>query len=674
MDSFFSPAINVLNRFNFRGKFLLVNALVIVTLTGLAGILGTRLWSQVRATQQEQAGVSFLVPAFHAMQGIQKHRGLMVAILAGKTDLQKKADEVAVATDAALKDADTALNAAPVLSTTQAEWKSIRQEWAELLAKGPGMEAGANRIAHSKLVDHLLDHFENVVDASGLLLDTDPDGVYIIDSTFGRLPETLERMGRVRALGNQLLSKKTITDEDRDDLLSLVAGIQARTASVIKALKRAGAHRPELAAGVVRSESEVTPLLDWLAQTAHRDILTGTYATSPTEWYTKSTTAIDSLYTSVFDLFVPDLTHLLADREARLKQTFWFSILATTLVAAIVIYMLAAVSHAVVRAASTMAENAERVAAGDLTGRVHLMSQDELARIGNAFNRMSESVSALLRGARDTADHLIHSAEGLADASHKVASSSAGQSDSASTMAAAIEEMTVSVNHIADSAQDAQREASRAGELSLEGGKVVRQTIDDINQISASVQHSAKIIQELGNNSEEISAIVGTIKEIADQTNLLALNAAIEAARAGEQGRGFAVVADEVRKLAERTTQSTQEIAGMVTSIQQGVQQAVAAMEDGVSRVEAGVARAASAEKAIGQIREGTDHTIASVNQISDSLREQSAASTEIAQRVESIALMAEQNTVYSSETADTAGKLKDLALQLERNIDRFRI
>ncbi len=203
---------------------------------------------------------------------------------------------------------------------------------------------------------------------------------------------------------------------------------------------------------------------------------------------------------------------------------------------------------------------------------------------------------------------------------------------------------------------------------------MVARTVTEMERIASSVRDSATVIQQLGDQSTQISTIVNSIKEIADQTNLLALNAAIEAARAGESGRGFAVVADEVRKLAERTTKATGEITGMVVSIQNGTEKAVTTMQEGVTRVQDGVVLASQAGNAMGQIHAGASQVVNAVADISAALREQGAASTEIARNVERIAQMAEQNSAAVRDTAGTAQRLEGLAQQLRAEVAHFRI
>jgi methyl-accepting chemotaxis protein len=674
MNTFLTPAVRVLNRMSFRGKFTLISLFLVLALGGLGSAFGFKLWSEVRTTRDELAGLRVVVPTLHALQAIQQHRGQMVSILSGRGDLQPRADASAHQAQAALEQAVALLREAPALQPVLPAAQEISKAWNKLVSEGGKMEATANRLAHRKLIEQVLEHVDSLLTTSGLLLDMEADSFFMIDATLANLPDVIERIGRMRAMGNHLLSSKAASEKDREELTALLVTSESRYRYVIRKLLKASEGHPDIHASVSRLEKETGPQIAWLNQTIRSDILAGRYETSPDEWVTRSTATIDALYRNAFDSFLPELEKLLAGREARLLRSFTVSITAAAGVSLLVIYLLTAVAAAIGGAVATLARSAEQVADGQLTVKVELDTRDELQRIAGAFNRMSSSIATLLRGARQTADKLSTAADELAGASHQVAQGSTRQSDAATAMAAAVEEMTVGINHISSNARDAQSEAGEAGRLSSEGSEVVRQTLTDINSISEVVRRSADIVRKLGAHSSKISAIVGTIKEIADQTNLLALNAAIEAARAGEQGRGFAVVADEVRKLAERTAQSTREIADMIGVIQNGARDAVQAMEEGVTRVGEGVERAGQAGDAISQIRDGAGRTMDSINEISDALREQSAASTEIAQRVEGIAQMAEQNSAHSQATARTAGHLKDLAAHLEQDIGRFRL
>jgi len=319
------------------------------------------------------------------------------------------------------------------------------------------------------------------------------------------------------------------------------------------------------------------------------------------------------------------------------------------------------------------AEITRRISDGDLTVNVQLQQGDNSSLLANMRN-MQEQLRNMVGQVLTNAGQLTDAAAHLASSAQQVSVSSQHQSEAASSMAATVEEMTVSFDHVSANAGEAHAIAKRAGDLSSEGGAVVHGAVEEMSKIAEAVNQSAQIIQTLGDHSSQISAIVRTIKDIADQTNLLALNAAIEAARAGEQGRGFAVVADEVRKLAERTTQSTQEISGMIDSIQNSTQSAIASMEEGRSRVDEGVAMACRAGESMDQIRDGAKQVVSEVNDITAALREQSAASNQVAQNVEKIAQMTEENSAAVGEIAHAARDMEHLAGQLQGAVSRFRV
>ena len=234
--------------------------------------------------------------------------------------------------------------------------------------------------------------------------------------------------------------------------------------------------------------------------------------------------------------------------------------------------------------------------------------------------------------------------------------------------------MTVSIGHISDNATDVHNSAVESKEMAHEGAKFAQETISEMNRIVENVNQSSAFMQTLEDQSHKIADIVNVIKEIADQTNLLALNAAIEAARAGEQGRGFAVVADEVRKLAERTKLSTQDIASMIEAIRSGTMKAVESMSHGTVMVNEGMTLVGSTGESMTHIHGGTDKVLAAIDDISTSLREQSCASNEIAKSVEGIARMAEENNSATNDVAVAAEQLRSISYALKESAARFTL
>jgi methyl-accepting chemotaxis protein len=241
-------------------------------------------------------------------------------------------------------------------------------------------------------------------------------------------------------------------------------------------------------------------------------------------------------------------------------------------------------------------------------------------------------------------------------------------------MAASMEQLSVSIDQVHEHATISHDLATRSGEASRDGREVTLSAASEMAAIAEGARQSSIIVAELGGLSADITSIVNVIREIADQTNLLALNAAIEAARAGEQGRGFAVVADEVRKLAERTSSSTKQIGDMIQRIQSGTRRTMDAMESDVARANQGEELARRAGESINQIEQRTSEVVRSVNEIHLALREQSAAARDVAIRVEQIAQMTETNASASRQTSQNATQVSSLAGQLNNLVAGFRV
>jgi len=293
------------------------------------------------------------------------------------------------------------------------------------------------------------------------------------------------------------------------------------------------------------------------------------------------------------------------------------------------------IARSISRSVSQLKETAAELATGNLTQRSSVDSHDELGEISVCFNQVAETLHSVVNRVRSSAHDVSAAAVELRSNAEQIASGSEHVAAEAATVATAGEEMAATSNDIASNCSMAVESANRASQTANSGAAIIQQTVAGMARIAVKVQDSARTVETLGEKSEQIGAIIGTIEDIADQTNLLALNAAIEAARAGEQGRGFAVVADEVRALAERTTRATREIGDMIKSIQAETERAVSAMGEGVSEVEKGTADAARSGEALNEILAQVNEVTGQINQIATAAEEQTATTNEISNNMQ---------------------------------------
>ena len=310
----------------------------------------------------------------------------------------------------------------------------------------------------------------------------------------------------------------------------------------------------------------------------------------------------------------------------------------------------------------------------DLSLRLPAEGSDEISMTARSVNDLLGEFQSVVSRMKDSAAHVSTASEGLATSVAQLSDSVSQQNESTAAMAASVEELAVSVTHISDSSNAAQQISKTSREHAQNGGEVIGKTVAGMVDMTKSLQATAMQVETLGQRSQEIGSIAGVIKEIADQTNLLALNAAIEAARAGEQGRGFAVVADEVRKLAERTGDATTEIANVISAIQTDTQKAVHEMSVVVELANSNAEIARQAGGSIDDIQNGAAEVFNATNDIATALNEQSAANDLIAQQVEVIATMSEKNTVALGGVHQASAEMKQLSDEMHATVDRFKV
>jgi methyl-accepting chemotaxis protein len=332
-------------------------------------------------------------------------------------------------------------------------------------------------------------------------------------------------------------------------------------------------------------------------------------------------------------------------------------------------------SRKLIGAIGAVLGRAKAIAGHDLSGEpLAVRSEDEIGELVRAMNEMQASLTEVIGQVSGSAEHVASASEEISASATQQSQGMTLQKDQTQQVATAMHEMASSVGQISEGSSRAAEAAHKASETARAGGRIVEQTLENMQSISASVTETANKIEALGKNSDQIGKIIGVIDDIADQTNLLALNAAIEAARAGEQGRGFAVVADEVRKLAERTSTATKEIAGMIEGIQQETRSAVEAMQAGTKRVESGVATTRQAGESLREIIASASQVGEMVTQIATAAHQQTSVTEEVNRNLEQITKVTGETASGAQEAAKACQGLSNLAFDLQNAVGQFQI
>ncbi len=310
----------------------------------------------------------------------------------------------------------------------------------------------------------------------------------------------------------------------------------------------------------------------------------------------------------------------------------------------------------------------------DFTQQINLTSSDELGSTAKAFDQLMHRLREIIQQTRDSVEGIANASRTLTASTNRVSAGSMQQMEASTTAASSIEEISVTMSEVASHAKESETLSEISREETRQALSITQQSMQGMNRTAQSIKASGENVERLSKSSEQINGIITVIKEIADQTNLLALNAAIEAARAGEQGRGFAVVADEVRKLAERTARSTGEIGDLISAIQQEINQTVDTMKSADQEVSKSVQIAGKASEALEKIGERGEKINERMKEISNAVHESDIAIQEIARQAEKIAQMTEGNSSAAEESGNTASHLDALATRLRQSVESYKV
>ncbi len=674
MKSLLIPAMLLMNRLKYPVKFSFIFAIILVPLVVLSAIVIGNINNKIATLKDKRQGLVYLEVLRHPVEQLQQHRGMTAAylngashfesrIMAKRQDVDKSMADL-VAVDQSLGDA---MQTQGVISNLQGQWQNIK---ADSMTQAPAVAIKA----HSDLIKMLLSLMVQVADNSGLTLDSELDSFYLEEALVKGLPNMVEYMGQARDVGSVVAAKGQLDEKALVKLSVLLSDIDTYFGNVRSGLARAYEHNASVREAIIAPTDANNKTVEEMHSLLDRELLLADPIVIKSEAvFDAATKAISGSY-DLYDAIVPVLDGLLATRISAAGNTRLIALTVVIAVVLIVAYLFSGLYLAVRRSIQQIGDAAGLLAEGDLTRRLDMDARDEMQEIATHFNHMVDKFGAVIQQISGATGQLAAASEEVSSVAKDSASNIQRQQQETDSVATAINEMSATVHEVANNASSAANAASQADEEAKEGKTVVESAADAIGQLAQEVENAAGVIQALENDSEAIGTVLDVIKNIAEQTNLLALNAAIEAARAGEHGRGFAVVADEVRTLASRTQESTAEIEEMIAKLQGGARNAVKVMQQSREQAHEGVDQAQSAANALQAITHAVG-TITEMNtQIASAAEEQSAVTEEINRNVASITDVSVQTSAGAEQTTDSANELARLAAELQDLVGQFKV
>ncbi|WP_421190925.1 methyl-accepting chemotaxis protein [Aeromonas jandaei] len=666
MKWIFNPAIRLGNQLSFKYKFLLWSCLMLLPLAySMANLLG-RLQDDNEQARKELAGVINLAPVPAIEQALLTHRNLVTQHAYEQNPVGE--DKVKAAAQAV----EDSLRAFADTRQENPAFDALKQGWAALQSEGDKLEVDQSNLRHDKLLTEVRHLYKNITAASSLIQDPALGTYYMVILTSERLPQLRDLLAQVRDRAATIADFGLFQAEGYSGLrfrLDLInATLQELEADLTLLYQIEPAYRPELGQQTDALLQQVRQGVDTMENKMMKDQLV--------QLSTKEVLALgDGLDNTITKLAGQVRQRLEADLHQRMaanQRHFWWVTAPLSAILLLYIYLMIGAYLSLRDTVGRVREIAARVNAQDLSQHIEIIGQDELAAISRDYNVTLETLRTLMRRVRENGVTVVESATEIEDRTCRSQEVIAAQQGETHQVATAIKELAATSQDMAGNALQAARMTQEAQQVVGQGEAVVDRTIKAIDHINREVLRTAESIGQLEQQCSQIGGVISVIRGIAEQTNLLALNAAIEAARAGEQGRGFAVVADEVRSLASRTQGATVEIQQMIEQLQSGARASVNAMSAASREAQEGVGLAQEAQHAFGAITEKVDRMVDTNAIIASAIEQQGAVVNEIERNVVRISDGSDEALQVANEARDAARQIHQLTEQLRSMVQSF--
>ncbi|MBM0490262.1 methyl-accepting chemotaxis protein [Aeromonas jandaei] len=666
MKWIFNPAIRLGNQLSFKYKFLLWSCLMLLPLAcSMANLLG-RLQDDNEQARKELAGVINLAPVPAIEQALLTHRNLVTQHAYEQNPVGE--DKVKAAAQAV----ENSLRAFADTRQDNAAFDALKLGWSALQSEGSKLEVDQRNLRHDKLLTEVRHLYKNITAASSLIQDPALGTYYMVILTSERLPQLRDLLAQVRDRAATIADFGLFQAEGYSGLrfrLDLInATLQELEADLTLLYQIEPAYRAELGQQTDALLQQVRQGVDTMENKMMKDQLV--------QLSTKEVLAqgdgLDNTITKLAGQVRQRLEADLHQRMAANQRHFWWVTAPLTAILLLYIYLMIGAYLSLRDTVGRVREIAARVNAQDLSQHIEIVGQDELAAISRDYNVTLETLRTLMRRVRENGVTVVESATEIEDRTCRSQEVIAAQQGETHQVATAIKELAATSQDMAGNALQAARMTQEAQQVVGQGEAVVDRTIKAIDHINREVLRTAESIGQLEQQCSQIGGVISVIRGIAEQTNLLALNAAIEAARAGEQGRGFAVVADEVRSLASRTQGATVEIQQMIEQLQSGARASVNAMSAASREAQEGVGLAQEAQHAFGAITEKVDRMVDTNAIIASAIEQQGAVVNEIERNVVRISDGSDEALQVANEARDAARQIHQLTEQLRNMVQSF--
>ena len=672
MKFLFSPAIKLSNQLSFKAKFILVSLLCAAPLLFFFAILCQQQWKIVENANYEHNASRFIIPLRNLTEHIAQTRGMTNVYLNGdqsiKGDTIQKQQQVAQDFNSLLnidKELQATLNTNGIPTSLFERWQKISKN----AFKGKAKQVFTQ---YTLLITDILNFMDTIGRQGRMLQDSNSANSYLINSLIHTIPNQVEALGKLRGKGAGVLSANALTLENKLQVASLADTKNAVKLS--KDIEYLFNEAPELSSSLSGDYNKAKQQLNSFLALANIEIIqTESANMNAKEFFAQGSQTISSLL-NLFDRMQQALDGRMNSQIAKAKTNIYFYISLIIIVITLLIYAYTGIYLAIKINLNSMMKSASRICEGDLNTRLALDTKDELQLIAVSINEIVEGLSRSIISVRSSSNEIAVAAEQVANGSTQAAQGMAMQSNELSQTSTAITQMSASINEVAQNTEQGSVAADQANHEAENGAKVVRETIAAINTLAENIDQAAAGTETLKENSNSITSILDVIRGIADQTNLLALNAAIEAARAGEQGRGFAVVADEVRTLAGRTQNATVEIQQVIELIQSGISDVASSMTSSQSHAANAVKQSQQSGNVLTSITEAVNEITNMSTQIATSVEEQSVVAEQVSKSIINISDVANDASQGAKILSETGSILSAMSQEMRLIIERYQI